>query len=52
MLEKFVENCFPWVRHYTEAGEEREFEGASETMCDEPTATLIPHLLVMLRRRR
>ncbi|GAB0203377.1 zinc finger and BTB domain-containing protein 5 [Grus japonensis] len=49
MLEKFVEDCLLWVGLHIGVGAE---EGAAETMCDELTATPIPHPPVLLGGRR
>jgi len=51
-LGQFVKSCSPWEGPLDGAGEEHEEEGASETTCDELTATPIPHSPVLLRGRR
>jgi len=42
-LEQFLENCLPGEGPHAGAREECEEEGLAETMCDELTATPIPH---------
>jgi len=42
MLEKFVENCLPWEAPHAGAGQEYGKEGATETRCDELTASPFP----------
>jgi len=48
-LEKFVEDCLLWEGSHAGTREEYEEQGASETMCDELTATPIPHPPAALR---
>ncbi|KAK4807037.1 hypothetical protein QYF61_018378 [Mycteria americana] len=48
-LEKSVEDCLLWERPHAGAREESEEESAAETMCDELTATCIPHPPALLR---
>lgn len=43
MLKQFVKDCLPWVGTHARGGEEHEEEGAAEKMCDELTATPVPH---------
>ncbi|GAB0178075.1 EH domain-containing protein 4 [Grus japonensis] len=45
MLDKFVENCLPWVGPHAEAGDKCDKEGVAKTMCDELAAISIPHPL-------
>jgi len=52
VLEKLMENCLLWEGPHAGAGEKYEKEGATETMCDEWTITLIPHPPALLRGRR
>jgi len=47
-LEKFVGDCLLWLTPHTEAGEEHEEEGVTETTWDELTTTPIPHPLALL----
>jgi len=49
--DKFVKDCFMWDRPHAGAGEKREEEGATETMCDELTTTPIPLVLLGVGRR-
>jgi len=46
-----MEDCLPWEGPHTGAGEECEEEGAAGRMCDELTATPIPHPPALLERR-
>jgi len=52
MLQKFTEDCVPWEGPHARAGEECEEEGAVETICDELTATAVPHPPALLEQRR
>ncbi|PKU39986.1 hypothetical protein llap_9707 [Limosa lapponica baueri] len=51
-LEKFMEHCLPWEGPYAGVGEKNKEERPAETVCDELTATLIPHPSVPLEGRR
>lgn len=52
MLEKFVQDCNPWVGTYTGTEEEYEEEGSAEVTDYELTTTPIPHQRALLGRRR
>ncbi|KAK4816678.1 hypothetical protein QYF61_019914 [Mycteria americana] len=51
-LEKFVNDCLPWVGPHAGAGVEREEEGAAETMRNELTTTPTPRPPAPLKGRR
>ena len=42
MLKQFMENCLPWEGPYATVGKGCKEEGATETTCDELTATPVP----------
>lgn len=44
-----MEHCLLWARPHAGAEGDGEEEGASETMCKEQTAILIPHPPVLLK---
>jgi len=51
MLEKFVQNCLPWVEPHAGAGEECEEEEAAETVCDALTIIPLPRPTALPRGR-